>query len=246
MILRLPEAVKKPLRRFRDIAKKAPYYGVGRFCPICGKSSRRFRPYGIVPREEAQCVHCEALERQRFLWLYVLKRTDLFDGKPKKVLHVAPERFMEARLKERLGDRYITADLSDPRAMVKMDITDIDYPDQSFDVICCVHVLEHIQDDQKAMRELHRVLKKNGWAILLVPITSEKTFEDPSIVDPRERLKVFGQTDHVRRYGPDYIDRLREAGFSVEVMTVNDVASSDEALRMGLTAASGDIYYCTK
>ena len=130
--------------------------------------------------------------------------------------------------------------------MVKMDITNIDYPDQSFDVIYCSNVLEHVQDDRKAMREFYRTLKSNGWAILLVPITVEETYEDPSIIEPKERLKVFGQEDHVRRYGPDFADRLREAGFSVEVTEVNDLVQNNEAVRMGLTPASGEIYYCTK
>jgi len=201
-----------------------PYYGEGRFCPVCSKSFSRFRRFRS--REDAQCPHCGALERHRLLWLYSSKKTDLFDGTPKKMLHVAPEPCFESRLKKRLGDGYLTTDLYATRAMEKMDITSIEYPDQSFDVIYCSHVLEHVQDDKRAMREFFRVLKNNGWAILLAPITAEKTFEDPSIVDPLERLKAFGQEDHVRRYGPDYVDRLREAGFSVEVTKVNDLVLS--------------------
>jgi len=243
---KLPEWAKAPLRRLRDLVRAVPYYGKGRFCPVCGKSSHRFRPFGLVPREDAECVHCGALERHRLLWLYVSRRTNLFDGKPKKMLHVAPESYLESKLQQRLGDNYITADLFSPRAMVKMDITNIDCPDQSFDVIYCSHVLEHVQDDRKAMREFYRTLKSNGWAILLVPIIAEETFEDPSIIEPEERLRAFGQEDHVRRYGPDYADRLRDAGFSVEVTEVNDLVQNDEALRMGLTPASGEIYYCTK
>jgi hypothetical protein len=242
----LAERVKDPLRRVRDVARLVPYYGKGRFCPVCGKSSRRFRPFGIVPRKDAQCVHCGALERHRLLWLFVSTRTNLFDGTARKVLHVAPETCLEARFKQHFGDNYLTADLFNGRAMVKMDITNIEYPDQSFDVIYCSHVLEHVQDDRTAMREFCRVLKSNGWAILLVPIIAKKTFEDPSIVEPEERLKAFGQADHVRRYGPDYVDRLREAGFSVQVTKVNDLVQNDEAIRMGLTPAAGEIYYCTK
>jgi len=91
------------------------------------------------------------------------------------------------------------------------------------------------------------VLKNNGWAILLVPpITAEKTYEDPTIVDPRARSIAFGQEDHVRRYGSDYVDRLFEAGFAVEVTKVNDLVEADDAIRMGLTASSGEIYHCTK
>jgi len=159
---------------------------------------------------------------------------------------VAPELCFEPILRQRLGDNYVTADLFNPRAMVRMDITGIDYPDESFDVIYCSHVLEHVQDDRKAMREFYRVLKGNGWAILLAPIIIEETFENPSIVEPSERSRHFGRKDHVRAYGRDYTDRLRDAGFIVEVTTVNDLARNDEKVQMGLTPASGEIYYCTK
>jgi SAM-dependent methyltransferase len=190
-------------------------------------------------------MFCGALERHRFMWKYLEKMTNLFEAKNISMLHIAPEKFLETKLRDRLGKNYITADLLNPRAMVKMDITDIQYPDEYFDVIYCSHVLEHVQDDKMAMREFYRVLKPDGWAILLVPITADKTFEDPSVVDPSERLKLFGQKDHVRRYGPDYIDRLREAGFKVKVTHVSDIFDTKDAVRLGLTRAGG-IYYCTK
>lgn len=143
--------------------------GRARWCPICHRSSRRFREFGrAVLRKEAQCIHCNSLERHRFVWLYFQERTDLLDGRQKKVLHVAPELCLEPLLKERLVRDYITADLEDPRAAVKMDLTDIQFPDDTFDVIYCSHVLEHVPEDRRAMRELRRVLKKGGWAILLV------------------------------------------------------------------------------
>ena len=107
-------------------------------------------------------------------------------------------------------------------------------------------MLEHVIDDRKAMQEFFRILKNNGWAILLVPIGREKTFEDPSIVDPKDRLKYFGQKDHVRIYGYDYVDRLKETGFNVEVIKVSDLVKNNEAERMGLTSSSGEIYFCTK
>jgi len=176
----------------------------------------------------------------------VTTKTDLFDGKSKKMLHVAPEPCFESRFRKQLGANYITADLSDPRAMVKMDITDIKYPDESFDVIYCSHVLEHVPDDRRAMREFRRILTRNGWAILLVPVYEGKTFEDPTIVDPQERLKAFGQDDHVRIYGEDYVDRLRDAGFKVQVTRIDELVGKDDATRMGLTSASGEIYFCTK
>src|SRR5205823_10364596 len=130
--------------------------------------------------------------------------------------------------------------------MVAMDITAIQFPDESFDVIYCSHVLEHVPDDRRAMREFHRVLKTGGWAILLVPITAERTVEDPSVLDPAERLRLFGQEDHVRRYGPDYTDRLREAGFEVAEVAVTDLVNAADARRMGLLQATGVIHHCWK
>lgn len=242
----LPEWAKRPIRRLTDAVRALPYSWMKRTCPVCGESARRFRPYGVPPRDNAQCPHCGALERHRLLWLYLLRKTDLFDGRPKKMLHVAPEPCLEPRLKKQLGDEYLTADLFDPGAMERMDIANIEYPAEAFDVICCSHVLEHVPDDRQAMRELLRVLKDDGWAILLVPVTSERTLEDPSIVDPGERLKMFGQEDHVRRYGPDVIDRLRDAGFDAERIKVGDLVGRSDAMRMGLTSGTGHVYRCTK
>lgn len=161
------------------------------------------------------------------------------------MLHVAPERWLEIKFKEVIGQGYLTADLYNPKAMIKMDITDIQYPQQSFDYIYCSHVLEHVVEDVKAMTEFHRVLKSDGWAILLVPITNEKTYEDASIVDPKERLKAFGQSDHVRKYGADYVDRLGEAGFTVDTIRVKDLVNDAQAIKMGLPAHL-KIFYCTK
>jgi len=238
----LPKWIEQLLRELRSI-----YYSkVGRYCPVCEQSSRKFSRFGIVPRKNAECMWCGALERHRLIWLYFNKMTNLFDGRPKRVLHVAPEGCFERRLKKLIGDGYITADINDSLAKVKMDITDINYPEESFDVIYCSHVLEHVADDRRAMREFYRVLKANGWAILLVPVTAEMTIEDLSISDPAERLRLFGQEDHVRRYGPDYVERLREAGLRVKVTTASDFLSDKEILQMGITGVSGEIYYCTK
>ena len=253
----LPEWGKKPLRPIVKLIEltanqskkhvKSIYYFMNpRWCPVCEKASRKFQTYGIVPRKDAQCVHCGALERHRFVWVYFSRMTNLFDGTPKRMLHVAPEICFESKLRNQLGQGYITADLHNPRAMVKMDITDIQYPDGYFDIIYCSHVLEHVQDDKRAMREFYRVLKPDGWAILLVPITRNITFEDSSIVDRSERLRVFGQENHVRRYGTDYIDRLREAGFKVKISCVSDIFEKSDIVRIGLAKAKGNIFYCTK
>lgn len=131
--------------------------------------------------------------------------------------------------------------------MEKMDITDIHHPDHSFDVIVCSHVLEHVSDDRRAMRELCRVLRPSGWAILNVPINADRTFEDPSITDPQERQRVFGQHDHVRNYGPDDQHRLEEAGFAVSVTYPTDLLSPADIERQGLgKGGAGEIFFCRK
>jgi SAM-dependent methyltransferase len=217
-----------------------------RYCPVCRMQSERFVEYGIVPRTDAKCIRCGALERHRLVWLYFERMTDLFDGTPKAILHVAPERTFQTLLKRHSGSKYLSADLYDTRAMVKMDITRVDYPKETFDVIYCSHVLEHVSDDLQAIGEFHRILKSDGWAVLLVPITADKTFEDSSIIDQYERLKLFGQEDHVRRYGPDFIDRLSEVGFKARVTIPSDFLAEEEIVLMGITDAAGEIFHCTK
>jgi len=226
--------------------KRIPGLGIKRYCPVCGTLSKGFSEFGIVPRKNAKCVSCGALERHRLAWLYFERMTDLFDGRPKRMLHVAPDRALENLLKRRLGAGYLTADLRDPRAMVRMDVTEIAFAEETFDVICCSHVLEHVPDDRRAISELHRVLKSGGWAVLMVPITAHKTFEDPSIAESSERLRLFGQEDHVRRYGPDFVERLKEAGFKVRVITGSDFLTKEEMTYTGITDAAAKIYHCVK
>lgn len=240
----MPGWARTGVRAAADLAASVPYRGRGLWCPVCERASRRFVSYGVEPWADARCVHCRSLARHRLVWLYFLEMTDLMDGAQKRVLHVAPEPCLEGRLRQRLGSGYVTADFQAGRADMQMDVTAIDYPDEHFDVIYCSHVLEHVQDDRRAMREFRRVLKPDGWAVLLVPVNAEKTREDPSVVDPAERLRLFGQKDHVRMYGPDYGDRLREAGFVVTVLRVPDFRPPREAGSMGLTAQSGEIYRC--
>lgn len=243
----LPNWANPPLRSAQVIIRSLAYSGQGRHCPVCGFEAWQFLQAGNPPRPDAQCPHCGALERHRLAWWYFVHFTSLFNESPKRVLHVAPEACFEPRLRRLLGDDYTTADLYKV-ADVKMDITDIQYKDGWFHVIYCSHVLEHVTDDRQAMGEFYRVLHPGGWAILLVPINHELhlTFEDRAALDPRERLRLFGQVDHARRYGTDYPDRLRAAGFEVAVIRVGDLVSTDEAVLMGLTAHAGEIYLCGK
>lgn len=186
-------------------------------CPCCGGRFASFMP-GRDPNNPI-CPRCGAQARHRALWLYLHQRTNLFRSEGLSVLHFAPERALGRALAGAPGIRYVSADLDHPGAMEHFDITDIPHPDASFDVILCIHVLEHVQDDRRAMRELCRILKPDGWAIVLVPLDLDRatTYEDPSITDPAERERAFWQADHLRLYGRDFAGRLQEAGFEVTV-----------------------------
>ena len=203
--------------------------------PIDNKSFRKFLPYGYeVQRQNVLSPSTLSLERHRLLWLYLTNETNFFTSK-KKVLHMAPEQCFLSRFKK-LNHEYITADLDSPIADVKADIVNLPFNDNSFDVIFCNHVLEHIQDDTKAMKELFRVMKKGGMGVFQVPqdLNRDITFEDNSITDPKERAKIFGQYDHVRVYGRDYFDKLRSVGFKVEEVNYSQKVSSELSSRYRL------------
>jgi SAM-dependent methyltransferase len=230
-------------RSWKQRARKVWFRGRSRYCPVCKGSVRSFLPSGTPPRPDARCPVCDCVERHRLAWLFFERKTNLFDGRPKRMLHFAAELELASRLRRVAGLTYITADALDARAMVKMDITRIPYSDRSFDAIFCSHVLEHVPDDRAAMSELHRILTPEGWAALEIPITAPATIEDPSITDPAERERLFGQRDHVRRYGPDFEDRLREAGFLVQCFTAQQLVGDEEATRFGLRE---EIFFCAK
>lgn len=195
-----------------------PFYRGSRYrCPVCENSFKKMLPYGNQGTDNRLCPSCLSLERHRLLWLYLKQRTSFFNDSL-KVLHVAPEQPFIKRFKALPNLSYITADLLSPLADIRMDIQNIPQPDNTYDVVICNHVLEHVENDAKAIGEIFRVLKPGGWAILQVPInwSSEATYEDPSIKTASEREKHFGQYDHVRYYGHDYPQRLRGAGFNVD------------------------------
>ncbi|MEN4760501.1 class I SAM-dependent methyltransferase [Chryseobacterium sp. C39-AII1] len=204
--------------------------------PIDGRYYRKFLPYGYGnQRENALSPGTLSLERHRQMWLYLQNETDFFI-KNYKVLHIAPEQEFLRKFKRMKNLDYISADLFSPIVDIKADILDLPFEDESFDIVFCNHVLEHIEDDAKAMSELYRVMRKGGWGILQVPMKNslEKTYEDFSIKDPKERQKHFGQYDHVRWYGMDYFDRLRKAGFETEPNFYSQKFSTEEIKKYGL------------
>lgn len=201
-------------------------------CPVCEKSFRKFLPYGYVTkRENALCPNCLSLERHRLMWLF-LKEKGLLAEK-RKVLHIAPEQPFVKRFKRIANWEYTTADLVSPLADVKLDVQHIPFDDELFDLVICNHVLEHVDDDRKAMSELYRILKKGGNALLQVPVRTKAadTDEDASVIDPKERERRFGQYDHVRMYGMDYFSRLEEIGFVYEREDVYYVEGISEEKR---------------
>ena len=220
------------------------YRGSAMIVPICDIGFRKFLPYGrINQRQNALCPNCLSLERHRLIWLYLKDKSGFFDG-PLDVLHIAPEACFIDRFEKLHGHRYITADIESPLAKVKMDIHEIPFEENRFDVVLCNHVLEHVQNDIQAMSEINRVLKPGGFAILQVPFFNPVpvvTFEDNTITDTREREKLFGQDDHVRKYGKDYTTRIQRAGLmAVEENYANELPD-DVRKKFGIV--KGEIIY---
>jgi SAM-dependent methyltransferase len=232
--------------------------------PIDGKSFKTFLPYGYEnQRNNVLSPSTLSLERHRLLWLFLKNETDFF--KPEsvsgssskaskriilrdtatssalKVLHFAPEQAFYKRFKKMSNLDYTTTDLKSPLADIKADICNLPFDDNKFDVILCNHVLEHIPDDTKAIKELYRVLKPNGMAILQIPQDLKRpfTFEDDSITDKKERAKIFGQYDHVRIYGHDYFDKLKGVGFNVDAVDYTSKLSDEDITKYCL--AKGEI-----
>ncbi len=202
-------------------------------CPACGRGAVRFGP-GPGGTPGRRCTGCGSLERHRAFAVAVAERPALLAG-ARRILHVAPEPAVTAVLPL---DAVVTrGDLDPGDGEVRVDVTDLGaFADGAFDAIICSHVLEHVPDDRRALSELRRVLAMTGWAWIHVPVVVAETVEDPGEDDPEERLRRFGQRDHVRAYGPDVYDRMRDAGFRVEVVAFTDEA---QIARHGLRAPLG-------
>ena len=223
---------KSAYRKLSRVYMRVRLFGNTYQCPICGRSSSKFYSAGFTfPvlkeqeivgggfRENIRCPNCGSADRERLVYLY-LKNKAHVDTARFAVLHVAPEVSLQRYLKGLSNITHESIDIGSPHADKHMDLRALEYADGLFDIVICNHVLEHIQDDHVAMGEILRVLKPNGFAILQVPISLKlkQTFEDPSVIKPEDRERVFGQNDHIRIYARDYKDRLVAAGFSVEVL----------------------------
>ena len=236
------------------------YRGSGYYCPFCNYYHRHFLPdgskakvieqYDVIGggyRPSCLCPKCGSKDRERLLYGFLKQQTNLFSDQPKSVLHIAPEKNLKKVLQKQPQLSYLNADLAAGAADLQMDITQIAYPDNYFDVILCNHVLEHIPNDKKAMQELYRVLKPQGWAILQVPFAEKlsNTYENFSIINPTERETHFGQFDHVRIYGQDYVQRLANVGFNVTTYNALNVLGQD-VVNLQQLIANEKVFLCRK
>lgn len=212
------------------------HLGKSRYCPACGAHTRAFVTYGSPPRPDARCPICHSLERERAQVLTIrrLIAPRFAGGAPVRVLHVAPEAGVERALRAIPGVVYLSGDMAPGCAMQVVDLTALQFPDGAFDLIFVSHVLEHIEDDRRAMAEMLRVLALEGVAFVEVPVLRQTTIEDPSVRDRAGRKSAFGQSDHVRVCGSDYGERLREAGFAVQALSVREQFSAAEIARSRL------------
>lgn len=213
------------------------------YCPVCNREIDAFEAFNGRPA--ARCPFCKSLERHRLLWLYLNNETRYMEQKT-TLLHFAPEKMLYNLFSSTPGISYQPVDLYPegyPYPVYKHDITDLGYHAATFDLVLCSHVLEHIDDDIRAMREIGRVLKPTGTALLQVPIDlrREVSYEDFRITTPEGRKKAFGQSDHVRIYGRDFVKRLQIAGFRIKIEIYSDGYTSAEIEKMGLI--NGDMLF---
>lgn len=211
-------------------------------CPVCGHSFGAFKPAG--GRAGVLCWWCGAHERHRAQWLLLERRPELL-ARTGRLLHFAPEWALRHRLETVPGIEYVTADLTPEGVDLRLDLTALDLPDASFDAVLCSHVLEHIEDDGAAMRELRRVTRPGGWCLVMVPLDLGRTesYEDPAIVTPEARERAFLQHDHVRLYAGDIAGRLEAAGFAVECIRPRAEFGADGIARYGVIE-SDHIWLC--
>lgn len=218
---------KNKLRGLKFYGKRYLNKAIGKhYCPCCQSRVIAFEDWKRF--KGMKCPLCDSDRRHRSFMIFLEQYTTILSSGRKRLLHIAPENWLKPHLIKNPALEYVTADLYRKDVMLNIDITEIPLPDDSFDVILCCHVMEHVINDMKAMKELCRVLTPDGIAILQVPVYPGKTIEDTSLADPAERERLFGLEDHFRKYGHDYKDRLEEAGFIAQLLAVKEIFTPDQ------------------
>jgi SAM-dependent methyltransferase len=248
----IPNSLKKKIKLFLHKGNKYE-------CPFCGFQSKDFSTIGVdlpvntkkriigAGLRNGGCFKCSSTDRERLIYVHLTKEFKISDKPNVNVLHLAPEKNLSNFLQTIPLEKYICGDLftegyAYPDYVENMNVLNIPFADEKFDLIICNHLLEHVEEDLLAMRELFRVLKKGGQAVLQVPISYhiDKTYEDFTLKTNEEREDAFGQFNHVRIYGADYVDRLESVGF-----TVNKINISKKYERYGLNPEE-DIFIASK
>lgn len=224
---------------------KVVFFGRQRYCPICSSHCRLFLSHGSKRRRpNIVCPVCLGHDRHRLAYLFLTLSTNLMDGKPKRMLHLAPEPELRRQFKSAPGIQYVSGDWASPHAAEKFDITNMPLPDAAFDVIYCSHVLEHVVDDRRAIGEIYRVLTPGGWALIQVPIAQQQ-----NTVEFTERYaanaEISWYAGHVRQYGSDFVPRLTDAGFEVQVVSASQITKPEECERMSLSTRE-PLFFCQR
>lgn len=254
----MPRRYYNKISYFYNYIRSLYYFGFKYECSFCNGRFRKLLSIGLKNDiassiigggyRYAVCPKCHSTDRERLVYWYIVNKKNIFySHKMINLLHIAPEKNLQKVFRASDKINYINGDLNPLVADRRINITDIKFENNFFDFIICNHVLEHVKDDKRAMRELCRVLKNGGEAILQVPISkyNKETLEDSSITTPEEREKIFGQKDHVRIYGQDYKRRLESAGFEVELYDIKNDFNIKEVNKLGLNKEE-ILYICYK
>ncbi|MCP3919753.1 MAG: methyltransferase domain-containing protein [bacterium] len=200
----------------------------------------------LVPNSDGYCPRCNSKARHRRIWLYLEEHTDVL-VEDLCVLEVAPWWALARRLQRQPNVRYVGLDQrrTGPQVTLIGDARSIPLESSTVDALLCVHVLEHVVEDQRAIAELFRVLRPGGWAVVSVPLRLDRmTDEDPLVTDPDERGRRFGERGHVRFYGIDLTERLEASGFGVRLHRASEVPETVRR-ECGLREDE-NVFHCTK
>ena len=259
-VLKLIEAIKSIKEAGVNLFAKLFSKNHKLLCPICDFSDYNFSDYNgkyyikgeLVDHytKDSICPNCRSDIRHRFIYKFLKESTDLFKV-PTRVLHFAPEKWLATRLREMKNIDYIPCDI-DPKKLdfvdaVHVDNTDISFDDNTFDAIISIHVLEHIEDDMKAIKETYRVLRSGGWALIAIPVYGKVTYEDKTL-DAAGREKMYGLSEHIRMNGLDVVRKLEMAGFNVKTYELDDLGGQFYNNEVTSPHIESDkyLFYCVK